>query len=45
MTRLRVHRAGLVRLRFDVTLDRSAAQALGRSGVSCAFPPLSRDRD
>ena len=45
MTRLRVHRAGLVRLRFDVTLDRSTAQALGRSDASCAFPPLSRDRD
>jgi hypothetical protein len=45
MTRLHVHRAGPVRLRFDVTLDRSTAQALGRSGVSCAYPPLARDRD
>jgi hypothetical protein len=45
MTRLHVARAGLVRLRFDLTLDRSTAQALGRGGPSCGFPPATWDRD
>ncbi len=45
LTRLHAHRAGPVRLHFDLTLARSTSQALGRGAQSCAFPPIGGSAD